>query len=1041
MFCWGSSLHGELGLGGIEDEQIFTPVASTWVQANKVSNAACGENHTLFLTSDGKIFSCGNNDYSQLGHNLPRKRPQFIESLQSYKMTLVSCGAEHSLAVNEWGQVFSWGAGNVGQLGLDVSVSSQPTPKIIRDLAVMQAVQIACGSYHSVALMSNGDMYSWGSNNHGQLGLGPSGISYEARPKLIKSLAGIPFAYVACGGHHTFAVTKSGAVFGWGKNEFGQLGLNDGLDRCFPTQLRSLRSINICQVDCGEDFTAFLTLDGGVFTCGSGRYGQLGHGDNKDEMLPRKIMELMGSAIVQVACGRRHLIVATASGRLQACGLAGCGQLGSLSSPAPTLVSLPRIVSMPWHQPIQYSGGISNNIKLLRIFSGGDRCFATISDDSCAPFDSRLINPDIQILTINVEHLKACRLLKDGEQVGQDLLAYLETVFKSLNCLNASFLTPSLSHYCCNTKNNGVDINQVMEAFGTIGQIENTTVKEVILQCVTAGLMESLNPNPPDAESLRYFLSLPLYHEMLNPRLWLTLQFPLATAFTSLKSPPLKIIAAWYHSVPKDVFERIIDVYKLVVNQYIDEGVARNQKMIINNVKILPFLQSLEKLSWINMTNAQNKRLSPEAFYLHNLGELVDIKGDYLSWLSDSPGNSQFYLCHYPFLFDALSKTRLLELDQAMQMQQAMSEAATMAIHSLLTGGLPPPQLILLQVSRENIVSDTLTELSHYGPSDLKKPLKVKFHNEEAEDAGGVRKEFFLLLLREILDPKFGMFQYYPDSRCVWFAEESFEEENMFYLIGLICGLAIYNFTIINVNFPLALYKKLLNAPVTLEDLEDINPTVAKSLQSLLDYKGSDVEDVFGLYFEISRDIYGTVKVFQLKENGGNISVTNENKEEFVNLYVDFIFNKSIEKKFDAFYKGFYKVCSGRVFKLFQPHELMTFVVGNEKYDWDELERAASYRGGYTESDPVIRAFWEVFNELSHEEKKNFLLFLTGCDRIPIQGMKAIRITIQPTTDDRFLPVAHTCFNLLDLPRYSTKEKLKYKLLQAIQQNEGFSLV
>lgn len=61
----------------------------------------------------------------------------------------------------------------------------------------------------------------------------------------------------------------------------------------------------------------------------------------------------MGSAIVQVACGRRHLIVATASGRLQACGLAGCGQLGSLSSPAPTLVSLPRIVSMPWHQPIQ----------------------------------------------------------------------------------------------------------------------------------------------------------------------------------------------------------------------------------------------------------------------------------------------------------------------------------------------------------------------------------------------------------------------------------------------------------------------------------------------------------------------------------------------------------------------------------------------------------------------------------------------------------------------------------------------------------------
>lgn len=113
-----------------------------------------------------------------------------------------------------------------------------------------------------------------------------------------------------------------------------------------------------------------------------------------------------------------------------------------------------------------------------------------------------------------------------------------------------------------------------------------------------------------------------------------------------------------------------------------------------------------------------------------------------------------------------------------------------------------------------------------------------------------------------------------------------------------------------------------------------------------------------------------------------------------------------------------------------------------------------------------IRWFWEVFHELTLEEKKKFLLFLTGCDRIPIQGMKAIKVSwwchlnvslmfyykrlqnvpsfqiyIQPTPDDKFLPVAHTCFNLLDLPQYQTKEKLKYKLLQAIQQTQGFSLV
>lgn len=88
-------------------------------------------------------------------------------------------------------------------------------------------------------------------------------------------------------------------------------------------------------------------------------------------------------------------------------------------------------------------------------------------------------------------------------------------------------------------------------------------------------------------------------------------------------------------------------------------------------------------------------------------------------------GGSQFYLCHYPFLFDAFCKIKLLEMDQAMQMQEAMNEAASLAIQSLFMGGHPPPQYVTLQVSRENIVADTLRELAKYGTSDLKKPLKV----------------------------------------------------------------------------------------------------------------------------------------------------------------------------------------------------------------------------------------------------------------------------------------------------------------------------
>lgn len=86
------------------------------------------------------------------------------------------------------------------------------------------------------------------------------------------------------------------------------------------------------------------------------------------------------------------------------------------------------------------------------------------------------------------------------------------------------------------------------------------------------------------------------------------------------------------------------------------------------------------------------------------------------------------------------------------------------------------------------------------------------------------------------------------------------------------------------------------------------------------------------------------------------------------------------------------KVVGSRVLKIFKPIELQAVVVGNEDYNWDEFESLTEYKNGYTSSDPTIRMFWEVFHELSLEEKKRFLLFLTGSDRIPIQGMKGIKV-------------------------------------------------
>lgn len=146
--------------------------------------------------------------------------------------------------------------------------------------------------------------------------------------------------------------------------------------------------------------------------------------------------------------------------------------------------------------------------------------------------------------------------------------------------------------------------------------------------------------------------------------------------------------------------------------------------------------------------------------------------------------SNEFYLCNYPFLFDAKAKTLLLQTDQAIQMHRAMMQAQQNFFFASLFAREPQyaNEFVVFNVTRENIVTDTIREICMCNVKDLKKPLKVKFFGEEAEDAGGVRKEFFLLLMKEILDQKYGMFQEYTESRLIWFASNSFEDPEMYKL-------------------------------------------------------------------------------------------------------------------------------------------------------------------------------------------------------------------------------------------------------------------
>lgn len=147
-------------------------------------------------------------------------------------------------------------------------------------------------------------------------------------PEIVYLLKWTPIRQISAGGSHSAILSYTGCIYLWGKNDFGQLGLNDMVSRNVPILQRSLRDQKIAFISLGEEHSAALTCEGGLFTWGAGMYGQLGHGKNSNEIMPRKIFELMGVPINQLSCGRCHTLVASKRGRVYSFGLNGSGQLG-----------------------------------------------------------------------------------------------------------------------------------------------------------------------------------------------------------------------------------------------------------------------------------------------------------------------------------------------------------------------------------------------------------------------------------------------------------------------------------------------------------------------------------------------------------------------------------------------------------------------------------------------------------------------------------------------------------------------------------------
>uniref|UniRef100_A0A7N6ANR8 HECT domain-containing protein n=1 Tax=Anabas testudineus TaxID=64144 RepID=A0A7N6ANR8_ANATE len=978
MLCWGNAQDGQLG-AGVERNAVLEPRNCHVFSGRGLKEIACGWQHSMFLLRDGSVYTCGSNSCGQLGHDKPGASPELVVALDTQKITMVSSGRAHCVAINEQGQVFAWGAGEGGQLGLGTTETVVRIPRLLKRLCDHQISQVMCGNQHCIALSRDGQLFTWGQNTSGQLGLG-KGEPSKLFPHPLKSLAGIPLAQITAGGDHSFALSLSGAVFGWGKNRAGQLGLNDKQDRPVPCHIKFLRSQKVVYISCGDEHTAALTKDGGLFTFGDGSWGQLGHGSTNNELLPRRVLELMGTEVSQIACGRHHtLAFVPSSGIVYAFGCNSYGQLGT-----------------------------------------------GILEDASSPFPVKS-----SLLTGNFH--RAVWIFHRNVLFYVSVISEIIIQLSSTACWNASFLDQSDDiHFKTNPKIPGIDLNSVRLLFEALSKPAFSGLMEQATKSFESLLIPQLPRSPPDVEAMRIYLILSEYPALQDSKNYIRLTIPLAMAILRLDTNPSKVLDNWWCLVDGNVFTRMVDMYKSIVVFMLTGGKTLLVPMFYENY----FLATLSLLEKLHKVNLKAHHVEYSRFYIPDISSLVDIQEDYLKWFLSKAEIVSVNLCAYPFILNAQAKTTMLQTDAELQMQMAVSGANLHNVLMLLTlePHLARNPYLVLHVRRNRLVSDTLRELTMYSDVDLKKPLKVIFDGEEAVDAGGVTKEFFLLLLKELMDPVYGMFTHYNESNLLWFSDKCFVEQNWFHLIGIICGLAIYNSTVVDLHFPLVLYKKLLGVSPTLEDFKELSPTEASC----------DLKCVVLIVFpcQITRENYGMTEVKELIPGGESISVDKNNRNEFVEAYLRYVFSDSVSEQYSAFSSGFLKVCGGEILSLFQPSELMAMVVGNNNYNWEEMEKNAVYKGEYTATHPTVRLFWEVFHEFPLEKKKQFLLFLTGSDRIPIHGMESMRIIIQSTTaEEHYLPVAHTCYNLLDMPRYQTKDILRRRLTQAVEQYEGFSLV
>jgi hypothetical protein len=427
--------------------------------------------------------------------------------------------------------------------------------------------------------------------------------------------------------------------------------------------------------------------------------------------------------------------------------------------------------------------------------------------------------------------------------------------------------------------------------------------------------------------------------------------------------------------------------------------------------------------------------LDAEIFYTPRLSQRLDPMQMPGEWLAMELNNDNVHLLDYSFLlppsdvvvyFRSINFAVMTKAYEATIVMDRLIRQMRFTEHEIEN---PPDRIrerlkvatrpfLVLEVSRETPLEDTLNQLWKREKREMLRPMKVRIGkelNEEGIDQGGVQQELFRLILAEVLNPEYGMFTVDERTRMSWFQPCSLESPSKFEMVGLLFSLALYNGLTLPITFPLALYRKLLGLRVkTIDHIEDGWPELAKGLDDLQNWTDGDVGDVFLRTYDFSFDAFGTpINVDMTKigrddpwppqqsfkgkgksktdptipgltnleshqiyssttptsfrssrsttalQDTSSPLVTNANRTQYIKDYIYWLTTKSIAPQFTAFLRGFHVCIDPKALSIFTPEALRCVLEGSQYIDIEALEKATKYDdqsfGGFGAERPYTK--------------------------------------------------------------------------------------